>query len=160
MKELEQIRANLVSASGYLNQILPYPPTELKAEIDAAWQRYLRLVQAAQMQNVAGGSENLGFLPLVIAGVVGLTALMGGSAYLVYELTESERLNKLTKCIANATQAGVPYRQAMEECNRLYGTGTTRKSFFENVGFGEIKNIMALGLLGLGGLFIFTKIWK
>lgn len=156
---LEQIRTNLLQASASLNEILPYPPLDLKQQLASAWGRYFRLVEMVDAQKPRPGKQDLGFLPLVIAGVVGLVALMGGSAYIIHEVNESERLAKLNKCIAEATKQGVPITQAQNDCYKLYGQATTKPLI--DVGVGGINTTLLLaGGLGILGLVIAGKYLK
>ena len=158
--KLEQIRKNLLSASASLNAILPYPPIALKQELVAAWERYFRLVEMVDAARPRPGKpQNLGILPFVIAGVVGLVALMGGGAYIAYELNESDRMAKLTKCIADATKQGMPLSQAQDKCNQLYGKQPSKPII--DVGIGGINTTLLLaGGLGILGLVIAGKYLK
>lgn len=156
---LEQIRKNLLEASASLNEILPYPPLELKQELSVAWGRYFRLVEMVDAQKPRPGKQDLGFLPLVIAGVVGLMALMGGSAYIAHELNKSERMAKLNKCIADMTKEGVPITKAQNDCYKLYGEPAARPII--DVGVGGINTTLLLvGGLGILGLIIAGKYLK
>ena len=156
---LEQIRKNLLEASASLNEILPYPPLELKQELSADWGRYFRLVEMVDAQKPRPGKQDLGFLPIVIAGVVGLVALMGGSAYIAHELNESERLSQLNKCIAEATKQGVPIVQAQNNCYKLWGKIAAKPLI--DVGVGGINTTLLLaGGLGILGLIIAGKYVK
>jgi len=165
--KLEQIRKNLLSASASLNAILPYPPIALKQELVAAWERYFRLVEMVDAARPRPGKplnavvqplspQNLGILPFVIAGVVGLVALMGGGAYIAYELNESDRMAKLSKCIADATKQGMPLSQAQDKCNQLYGKQPSKPIIDVGVG-GLNTSLLLMGGLGVLGLVIATK---
>lgn len=157
---LEQIRTNLLQASASLNEILPYPPLDLKQQLAAAWGRYFRLVEMVDASKPRPGKQqDLGFLPIVIAGVVGLMALMGGSAYIAHELNESDRMAKLNKCIADATKQGVPITQAQNDCYKLYGQAKPKPLI--DVGVGGINTTLLLaGGLGILGLIIAGKYLK
>lgn len=157
---LEQIRTNLLEASASLNEILPYPPLELKQELSAAWGRYFRLVEMVDASKPRPGKQqDLGFIWFVVAGVAGLMALMGGSAYIAHELNESDRMAKLNKCVADATKQGVPISQAQNDCYKLYGKATAKPLI--DVGVGGINTTLLLaGGLGILGLVIAGKYVK
>ena len=156
---LEQIRKNLLEASASLNEILPYPPLELKQQLSEAWGRYFRLVEMVDASKPRLGKQDFGFLQFLIAGVVGLVAIMGGGAYIAHELNESERIAQLNKCIAESTKQGVPITQAQNNCYKLYGQPTGRPLI--DVGVSGINTTLLLaGGLGILGLIIAGKYLK
>lgn len=152
---LEQIRQNLVSASAHLERIYPAAPAELRLAITQAWDRYSILV-AQQEVTVPRPGKNFGFLPLIIAGVVGIAAIMGGTAYITHELSESERLNKIAECVEENTKKGTSLQVAQEACNKLYGK--TGGGPLVSVGGFDISPFLLLGGLGVLGFVLLKKI--
>lgn len=153
--QLEQIRQNLVSASAHLERIYPAAPPELRLAVMQAWDRYA-ILTARQEISAPRPGKNMGFLPLLIVGVVGLSAIMGGTAYITHELNESERLNKIAECIEENTKKGTSLQSAQEACNKLYGK--TGGGPLVSVGGFDISPFLLLGGLGVLGFVLLKKI--
>jgi len=156
MTQLEQIRQNLLQASAYQSAIYPYPPAQLKQELNDAWQRYYHLSELADQQRPRPGKKDeMGFVVITALAIAGLATIFGGTWLLGREFNESKRIELLNKCIAEATQSGIPLSKAQTECNKLYAG----KGFIDvDLGPGGLNTTLLLaGGLGILGLIMAAK---
>lgn len=155
MRELEQIKQNLLEATASLRRMGPYAPTQLVQEVEAAWARLQNLYRQLPARR---RSNNLGIISLIIVGsAIGLASIFGGSYLIGRELNESNRLKKLAECIENATKMGMSLTKAQKNCNQLYGKGNS--SLIKVGGLGiSTTTLIIIGAVFIGGLILYKKL--
>ncbi len=161
---LNAIRKNLIEASTNLYQIYPAAPGQISQEINAAWERYRQLVKQTEMKTALPGKallrksdRNMGFIWVIPAALVGIATILGGGAWLTKELTESERLNKLSECIKDKTQNGIRPEEAEKQCKKVYDPGPPS---LISLGEGNLTNALVLGGLAIGGVLLLGRVLK